>query len=181
VRSWPSLVGLWSACLGWHRAAFVAVTNSPSNSSSHSLFTPPLETAFDLLERAHALALEMPFPRDGIHRRSGETVLNLQPVPHHALEQFALRFRHGKNLPLTFTAHKARSPMGDCQGLRALTRPTCSVALSAGSGAFAWAGAVAATAQPRAPGRHTDTAGEHRLWQSSGSWLSPVLRLSSSP
>ncbi len=77
VRSWPSLVGLWSACSGWQRAAFVAVTNSQSNNSSHGPFTPLLEIPFDLLERADALALEMALARDGIHRRSGETVLNL--------------------------------------------------------------------------------------------------------
>jgi len=67
------------------RAAFVAVTNSQSKSSSHGFLTPLLETAFDLLERVYPLALQMPLARDGIHRRSGETVLNLQPVPHHAL------------------------------------------------------------------------------------------------
>jgi hypothetical protein len=72
--------------LGWHRAAFVAVTNSQSNSSSHGLCTPLLEATFNLLERAYALALEMSLARDGIHRLSGKPVLNLQPVPHHALE-----------------------------------------------------------------------------------------------
>jgi hypothetical protein len=72
--------------LGWHRAAFVAVTSSQSNNSSHGLFTPLLEAAFDLLECAHALALEMSLARDGIYRRSGKPVLNLQPVPHHVLE-----------------------------------------------------------------------------------------------
>ena len=87
----------------------MAVTNSQSNSSSHALFTPLLEIPFDLLERADALALEMALARDGIHRRCGETVLNLQPVPHHALEQFALRFRHRETLPFMPTAHKTQS------------------------------------------------------------------------
>jgi hypothetical protein len=96
--------------LGGHKAAFVAVTNSQSNSSSHGIFTPLLETAFDLLERAYALALEMALALYGIHRRRGEAMLNLQPVPHYALEQFALRFRHETNLPFTSTAHKAQSP-----------------------------------------------------------------------
>jgi len=64
----------------------VAVTTSQSNSSSHGRFTPLLETAFDLLEGSHPLALEVPLAGDGIHWRRGETVLNLQPVPHHALE-----------------------------------------------------------------------------------------------
>jgi len=57
-----------------------------TNSSSHGLVTPLLEAAFNLLERAHALTLEMSLASDGIHRRSGEPVLNLQPVPHDALE-----------------------------------------------------------------------------------------------
>jgi hypothetical protein len=56
--------------------------------------TPLLETSFDLLERANALGLEMALTRDGIHRLGRETMLNLQPVPHDALEHFALRFRH---------------------------------------------------------------------------------------
>jgi len=86
----------------------VAVTNSQSNSSSHGLFTPLLETALYLLERAHAFALEKALARDGIHRRCGETVLNLQPVPHHALEQFALLFRHKKNLPFLSSTDKAQ-------------------------------------------------------------------------
>jgi len=78
------VVGLWSACWGWHKAAFVAVTNSQSNNSSHGLFTPLLEAAFDLQECAHALALDR--TRDGIQRPSGKPVLNLQPVPHYFLE-----------------------------------------------------------------------------------------------
>ena len=41
---------------------------------------------FDLLERAHAVALEMSLARDSIHRPSREPGLNLQSVPHHALE-----------------------------------------------------------------------------------------------
>ena len=67
------------------------------------------QTADDLLERGDALALEMALPGHGIHRRYGETVLNLLPVPHHPLEQFALRFRHATKLPFLPTAHEAQS------------------------------------------------------------------------
>ena len=63
--------------LGLAQAAFVAVTNSQSNSSSHALFTASLEAAFDFLQRAHTLAFEMALARDGIHRRRRETMLNL--------------------------------------------------------------------------------------------------------
>ena len=64
----------------------MAVTNYQSNNSSHSLFTPLLEAAFDLLERAYAVALQMSLARDGIHRPSGKPVLNLLSVPHDASE-----------------------------------------------------------------------------------------------
>ena len=57
----------------------------------------------------------MPLARDGIHRRSGETVLNLQPVPHHAREQFALRVCHVINLAFKPMAHKEQSPQSPTQ------------------------------------------------------------------
>ena len=70
-------MGLCSAFFGWHSAAFVAVTNSQLNNSSHARFTASLDVAFDLLERAYTLALEMALARSTIHRRCRETVLNL--------------------------------------------------------------------------------------------------------
>jgi hypothetical protein len=63
---------------------------------------------FDLLEWTHALALEMASAGDGVHRRRREAVLNLQPVPHHTPEQFALRVRHQTKLPFTTPARNAQ-------------------------------------------------------------------------
>jgi hypothetical protein len=66
------------------------------------------KVTFYLLERAHALALEMAFASDGINRRSREAVLYLQAVPNHAFQEFSLRFRHKPKLPSTAAGHKTQ-------------------------------------------------------------------------
>jgi hypothetical protein len=85
------------------------MTNSQSISSSHALFTGSPDSALYLLERVHAFALQVPPARQGIDWIGGEAVLDLQTIPHHALEQFALRFRHAGNLASPATTHKAQA------------------------------------------------------------------------
>ena len=86
------------------------MTNSQSNSSSHARCTASLKVTFDLLQCVDTLALQVAFASDTIHRRGGETVLNLQTVSHHTLKQFALRLRHEIRLLCRFGLHKPQPP-----------------------------------------------------------------------
>ncbi len=90
----------------------MAVTNSQSNRSSHALLTAPPETALDLVEGAHAFALQMTLARDGIDRRSREAVLNLQPISHDALQQLALTVCHEAKLSCRPAGDKTQSRQG---------------------------------------------------------------------
>jgi hypothetical protein len=69
-----------------------------------------LEITFDLLERANALALEMAFAGDRVNGCCRKSMLNLQPIAHHALKQFALYFCHNVKLPFRGSGHKAQLP-----------------------------------------------------------------------
>jgi len=78
--------------------------------SSHGLLTPVLEIVFDFPQSAYAFALKVSLACDGIDRRGGEPVLDLQSIPNHALQQFALRLSHCQKLlrysPLTRLNHQ---------------------------------------------------------------------------
>lgn len=80
--------------------------------SSQALFTPVLEITFDLLERANALALEMAFAGDRVNGCCRKSMLNLQPIAHHALKQFALYFCHNVKLPFRGSATRPNCQAG---------------------------------------------------------------------
>ncbi len=83
-------------------------SHAAARSASQALFTALLEIPLDLLEGAHALALQMPPARHGIHRSGGKTALDFQSIPYHALEQFALLFGHEVKIPFRPAVHKAQ-------------------------------------------------------------------------